>query len=151
MLAGDKLLVCGQAKDIAEANYILDILRANVPGAELSPRNTGHVGARAFRVDRLNPETDPRLVSPGGGPPGILDYPLSGGPLIVNLLRVPGEQQVQLQVTVAEVNRAAARTIGLNFNIFNRARHPGRRQQRRRHRAGGLRAGLRTIQRASAA
>ena len=46
-------------------------------------------------------------------------YPTSGSPLVVNLLRVPGEHQVMLQVTVAEVNRAAARSIGLNFNIFN--------------------------------
>jgi pilus assembly protein CpaC len=40
---------------------------------------------------------------------------------VVNLLRVPGEQQVMLKVTVAEVNRAAARSIGVNFSIRNNA------------------------------
>jgi pilus assembly protein CpaC len=38
---------------------------------------------------------------------------------VVNLLRVPGEQQVMLRVTVAEVNRSAARNIGLNFQVVN--------------------------------
>ena len=32
---------------------------------------------------------------------------------------VPGEQQVMLMVTVAEVNRTAARTIGMDFSIVN--------------------------------
>jgi pilus assembly protein CpaC len=32
---------------------------------------------------------------------------------------VPGEQQVQLRVIVAEVNRAAARSIGMNFAVRN--------------------------------
>ena len=40
---------------------------------------------------------------------------LEGNPNLVNLLRVPGEQQVMLMVTVAEVNRTAARSIGINF------------------------------------
>ena len=38
---------------------------------------------------------------------------------MVNLLRVPGEQQVMLMVTVAEVNRTAARTIGMDFSVVN--------------------------------
>src|SRR5205823_5629952 len=39
------------------------------------------------------------------------------GPYVINLVRIPGEQQVMLKVTVAEINRSAARSIGLNFNI----------------------------------
>ena len=34
---------------------------------------------------------------------------------IINQLEVAGEQQVMLKVTVAEVNRGAARSIGLNL------------------------------------
>ena len=36
---------------------------------------------------------------------------------VVNLLHSPCEHQVQLRVTVAEVNRAAARSIGLNCGV----------------------------------
>jgi pilus assembly protein CpaC len=62
----------------------------------------------------------------GGGllPSGIVS-PEMGGPLqvsgaiaawrIINLLRVPGSQQVLLKVRVAELNRTALRLIGSNF------------------------------------
>jgi pilus assembly protein CpaC len=40
---------------------------------------------------------------------------------VINLLEIPGEQQVMLRVTVAEVNRAAARSIGVDFSILNNA------------------------------
>src|SRR5205085_273138 len=60
--------------------------------------------------------------TPHEGPPDALtpvlqQLLLAAGPNVVNLLRVPGEQQVQLRVTVAEVNRAAARSIGLNCGV----------------------------------
>jgi pilus assembly protein CpaC len=38
---------------------------------------------------------------------------------VINRLRIPGEQQVKLKVVVAEVNRTAARSIGVNFSIRN--------------------------------
>jgi pilus assembly protein CpaC len=37
----------------------------------------------------------------------------------VKFLNVPGEQQVMLRVTVAEVNRSAARSIGMDFAFLN--------------------------------
>ena len=117
-LCGDKLLVCGQAKDIAEATHILDIVRAHAPGG----RDKEPIGMQTAKlaVDQAHHEVDPRLIPPEGAVPGVEDYLVSGGPLVVNLLKVPNEQQVMLQVTVAEVNRAAARSIGLNFNLFNK-------------------------------
>ena len=48
---------------------------------------------------------------------GLLDI---AGPYVINQLRIPGEQQVMLHVTVAEINRAAARSIGLNFTVANK-------------------------------
>lgn len=39
----------------------------------------------------------------------------SGDVPVVNMLRVPGNQQVQLEVTFAEVSRSALRQIGFNF------------------------------------
>jgi pilus assembly protein CpaC len=111
-LVGDKLMVCGQAKDIAEANAIVRIVQANAPGGNQRER----ADLNAARI----PVGDPGAVGPDGVPPvGLENYMVAGGLNVVNMLRVPGEQQVMLQVTVAEVNRAAARAIGLNFNIFN--------------------------------
>jgi pilus assembly protein CpaC len=117
MLCGDKLLVCGQAKDVAEANYILDVVRANVPAGffRLSPaRMVGKIP-----VDRIEHSNDPADLRDGAYPPGVSDYELGSESYIVNMLKVAGEQQVSLMVTVVEVNRAAARTIGVNFNLFN--------------------------------
>ncbi len=38
---------------------------------------------------------------------------------VINMLRVPGEQQVMLKVVVAEVNRTAIRNLGTTFTIGN--------------------------------
>jgi pilus assembly protein CpaC len=102
---GDKLSVSGQAKDVAEAAQILRIVRAHAAGessaasdpmpAEGTPDNPAPVAQQLMQV---------------------------AGPNVVNLLRVPGEQQVMLRVTVAEVDRAAARSIGLNCSV---ERHDG--------------------------
>ena len=40
---------------------------------------------------------------------------------VVNLLHVAGEQQVMVQVTVAEIDRTAARSIGMDFSVLNAA------------------------------
>jgi pilus assembly protein CpaC len=109
-LVGDKLMVSGQAHDIYDATQILRILRANAPttGAQRPPVST--VGAVPGNpLDPTNPT----------GTPGQESYILEGGPNVINNLRIPGEQQVMLRVTVAEVNRAAARTIGVNFSFIN--------------------------------
>ncbi len=98
ILLGDKVGVTGQARDIVEANQIIRVVEANVlrdPGRR-TQRNPQGVTNASF--DRVLP---------------------TGEPEVINMLRVPGEQQVMLQVTVAEVNRAAARSIGLNFNVFS--------------------------------
>jgi pilus assembly protein CpaC len=134
-LVGDKLVVRGQAKDVAEATQILRILRANAPGGQSQqhggqqnqPGGAGGAGAGAGGVPDATkvPITNVNVNLPTGDPtnptgtPGLESYQLSGGPNVINLLRIPGEQQVMLRVTVAEVNRAAARSIGLNFSFIN--------------------------------
>jgi pilus assembly protein CpaC len=104
-LVGDKLVVTGQAKDIAEGGQILRIVRSNAPGE-----------ASQVPVDRIDVS-----VTPGADLPaqGLQNFLLSGGPNVINLLRIPGEQQVMLKVVVAEINRAAARSIGVNFAVRN--------------------------------
>ncbi len=118
-LVGDKLVVRGHAKDIADATHILRIVRANAPApfGRLRGRDTARIP-----VDRTKPGREPGEVDPGGlPPPGVDNFELSeSNPWIINLLRINGEQQVMLRVTVAEINRTAARSIGLNFGLLNR-------------------------------
>ena len=60
-------------------------------------------------------ETLPGIA--GYGLPAFENYQIAASQNVINLLRVPGEQQVMLKVTVAEVDRAASRTIGMDFAI----------------------------------
>jgi RNA polymerase sigma factor (sigma-70 family) len=93
-----KLVITGQVKDAIEATQILQILQANAPAA--IPAQTAKGGITA---NTLN------------------GYIIQGEQNIVNLLRIAGDQQVMLKVTVAEVSRAAARFIGLDKSFRNKA------------------------------
>ncbi len=113
-LVGDKLMASGQAHDIYEATQIMRILRANAPGQGGAASRPPFVplstyGPTGQPFDPLRPAQTPGLES----------YENSGGPNVINNMRVPGEQQVMLRVAVAEVNRAAARSIGVNFSFIN--------------------------------
>jgi pilus assembly protein CpaC len=110
-LVGDKLVVSGEVKDVAEATKIIQIIRANAPGNQ-QVRNLplGGVGSQSADIG---------AGYGGAGGRSLEDYIVQGETNIVNLLHIPGEQQVMLKVTVAEVSRSAARAIGLNFNIAN--------------------------------
>ena len=105
-LLGEQLLVRGEVKDVVEASQILRIVAAHAP-----------TGRRSLAGNRnLNVQYIPGLANDAAAVESIRGL-LAQNPNIVNLLRVPGEQQVMLMVTVAEVNRNAARSIGINFNI----------------------------------
>ncbi len=121
-LVGQKLVVSGQARDIAEAAHILNLVQAaaprtpetteepaptpGTPGTETT--TTTGVGFGLLGAQSQTTQTTQPLARQG-----------ARGPVVINLLRVPGEQQVMLRVVVAEVNRAAARSIGVNFAITN--------------------------------
>jgi pilus assembly protein CpaC len=113
-LVGDKLVVSGQAKDIAEATQILRILRASAPGG------AEDLARIPYSNINLNVSAD-ALVDASNHGALLSNFLLAGGPNVINLLKIPGEQQVQLRVTVAEVDRTAARSIGVNFTIQNNA------------------------------
>ncbi len=107
-LVGDKIVVTGQAHDSIEAAQIIRLVRANSPGAATNPQ---------IPVDSIDPvlrQPDDKSVVPG-----LVNYGLHSNAEVINMLRIPGEQQVMLKVTVAEVNRTAARSIGLNFSATN--------------------------------
>ncbi len=110
-LVGERIVITGQAKDIEESNHIFRIVQASVASSN---------------GDRFGRRGEPILIDNAGtaneGSPFSRAHVIGAdsnrlGDDIVNLLRIPGEQQVMLQVTVAEINRAAARSIGINFSI----------------------------------
>lgn len=111
----DRLVVQGEAKDAIEAAQILSVL------AQTRNENRGgrYQNARTETTeifvdqDRFVQEEQSALRRHLLDPTALIQ---SG---IVNLLRIPGEQQVMLRVTVAEVNRSAARSIGLDFSVTN--------------------------------
>jgi pilus assembly protein CpaC len=97
VLVADKLLVKGQARDSEEAAQIMTIIRAQAGGI----RNG--VGG----------------LTEGAATP-VLSMEAAGGNLgpaytIINMLRVPGVQQVALKVKIAELNRSAARGFGVDI------------------------------------
>lgn len=111
-MVGDKVAVKGEAKDIAEGTQIIRIVRANAPKKDEDQEPK-------VPLQNIQPVIRPGDITAPTATPGLQDFLTAGGPKVINLLRIPGEQQVMLKVTVAEVNRAAARSIGLNFSLTN--------------------------------
>ncbi len=93
----DKLIVRGQAKGATEAAQIMSIVRSSA----------GQRGGGA----RIGQGQAARVLS--GAQAGDVN-PL--GLQLINMLRIPGVQQVALRVKIAELNRSAARGIGLNLD-----------------------------------
>ena len=109
-LIGDKLVVSGQAKDVSAATKILQIVREQAP--QQAPPNK-------IPVDRIDLTVRPDPFNPDQTiAQGLQNFVVSGTSNIINLLRVPGEQQVMLRVQVAEVQRNALRSIGMDFNLL---------------------------------
>jgi len=100
----DKLIVRGQARDAEEAAQILTIIR----GEAIAGRNGSNSGYNA------NTLIDGQAATP-------LSSDATGNPMpasnIVNMLRIPGVQQVALRVKIAELNRSAARHFGVNLDM----------------------------------
>ncbi|VTT99716.1 type ii and iii secretion system protein : Type II and III secretion system protein OS=Pirellula staleyi (strain ATCC 27377 / DSM 6068 / ICPB 4128) GN=Psta_1186 PE=4 SV=1: T2SS-T3SS_pil_N: Secretin [Gemmataceae bacterium] len=118
---GDKLVVSGRVRDFVQGGQILQIIRSNpVVNPNAGPVNgAGAGGEDAGKIP---------IVPAGGFLPDAIPpaqpmnqeaFQAAGGPNVINLLEVAGEQQVMLRVIVAEVNRAAARSIGMNFAVQN--------------------------------
>jgi len=107
-LVGDQVVVRGESKDTVEAAQILRIVAQHTPSGRRTKVDSNNVNVTFI----------PGLGDEQAAVNAIREI-LQGSPDMVNLLRVPGEQQVMLMVTVAEVNRTAARTIGMDFSIVN--------------------------------
>ncbi|WP_231756483.1 type II and III secretion system protein family protein [Lignipirellula cremea] len=92
----DKLIIRGQARDAEEAAQILGVV-----GGQSTNQQGG------LQVQSVN-------LGPVARLPGAPDLQTSS---VINLLRVPGEQQVMLKVRVAELTRTAKRNMSVDFDI----------------------------------
>jgi pilus assembly protein CpaC len=96
----DRFVVEGEARGGAQVRHILDTVRAFI--GEIQPEGTQSVSASAF------------------GPVATAATPIIES-RVINLIRVPGSQQVLLKVRVAELNRTAMRDIGADFIAFDKS------------------------------
>jgi pilus assembly protein CpaC len=98
---GEKLVVSGTARNLFDATRILIRARQNAPGT------------RTDALSRVAPASPSRQDT-------LDNYAQAGGPQVVNLLHFPGQQQIMLRMVVAEVNRAALRSLGVDFGVSDR-------------------------------
>ncbi|PQO27541.1 hypothetical protein C5Y96_18605 [Blastopirellula marina] len=91
----DKLIVRGQARDAQEAAQIIAVLG----GQSVDQGGNLSMGANLGTAAVLPGAEDLRTTS------------------IIDLLQVPGEQQVMLKVRIAELQRTAARNLGFDFKV----------------------------------
>ncbi|HEX8202919.1 MAG TPA: pilus assembly protein N-terminal domain-containing protein, partial [Isosphaeraceae bacterium] len=144
LVVGDRLIVRGQARDVKEANQVLEIVRGQRQALALTPGQddatpptgpeddappgpsepAGAIGAPA--VDSIGaPPIGPvgptanALTPPGTAAAGAPESAAVTAPTrdIINMIEVPGETQVMLKVRIAELRRAAVRRIGADLNI----------------------------------
>lgn len=111
-----RLMVGGEARDAIEMSQILQVL-VSTRGVPAGVRRVSPVRTVSNVVDFTgNDALD--LEAQAADDRSLLDPVALAQAGIINLMRVPGEQQVMLRVTVAEVNRTAARSLGLNFTAI---------------------------------
>ncbi|MFT7642449.1 MAG: pilus assembly protein CpaC [Pirellulaceae bacterium] len=96
----NKLIVEGQVRDIEDAAQILALLRSDAYGAQ-------NQGARR---NGLNEGTVVAVL------PNSATGRDHNGLQIINMLKLPGIQQVALKVRIAKLVRSAGRNTGIKFN-----------------------------------
>lgn len=101
LLVADKLIIRGQAKDSEEAAQIVALIRSQTGG---TPGGAGGFGGGGLGE---------------GAAAQVLSDSATGSSQrsrlqVINMLRVPGVQQVALRVKIAEMNRSAARGFGVD-------------------------------------
>ena len=114
----DRLIVRGQTPDVLEMSQILQVLigaRGIRPGLARA-QNVVTVGTE---LNFANVDESLESEETAAERRRVIDPLALAQAGIINQMKVVGEQQVMLKVTVAEVNRSAARSIGLNFGVDN--------------------------------
>jgi pilus assembly protein CpaC len=102
IVAANKLIVKGQARDAEEASQIITLLRS---------QQQGMFGRNGAGAGTLNEGIAAAVLTDAAQ--GSANRP---NLQIINMLRVPGIQQVALRVKIAELNRTAARNYGIDVS-----------------------------------
>ena len=126
----EHLIVEGQARDSRQVAQIIQMLTVYLRSVQVARRSQGAGGIGAAGAglqpgEALPPQPLPPvdeamqdMRSPGDIGPETARPTVRAEappPQIINLIRVPGPQQVLLKVQVAELNRTAARQLGVDF------------------------------------
>lgn len=122
----DKLLVRGQVRDAAEAEKVLSLLGASVGNRSGNRFNGGGMGGNNFGgaasgngFGGAGGNGSGQNFSGGnggaGGSQSGVGRSANNGFQIINMLRVPGVQQVMLKVRVAELSRFSSRDMGADL------------------------------------
>ncbi|MDA7951886.1 MAG: pilus assembly protein N-terminal domain-containing protein [Pirellulaceae bacterium] len=113
-LVGDQLLVQGEAKDIIQAEQIMRVVNEHAPPSRRKQeKNFSH--QITFNQTNFTEQQTVRNLQQSAEQMELLR--LAGQPNVINMLKIPGPQQVMLRVTVAEVNRSALRSLGTRLSI----------------------------------
>ncbi len=124
----DHVVVEGQARDTAQVARILETIRAYLESVYTTQLRQVRGTAIQGRLAPVMPREPDAPPVPGTvpDPAGLLErapaLQISGTvtrPQVINLIRVPGTQQVLLKVRVAELNRSGLRAIGADFLNVN--------------------------------
>lgn len=110
---GKNLVVEGQARDSAQIRQIVQLVQRAVLVEEVGGAAQPLLGGAPAPAAGAAPPAGG--MGPMGGAPDQTTPEAQTGPEIINLLRVPGPQQVMLKVQIAELNRTALRQIGNDF------------------------------------
>jgi pilus assembly protein CpaC len=122
----EHIVLQGQARSVEQITQIQQTLGVYLGSVQVKSQVTGRSSSRPEMVPQGLPQDQPvPQEEPGFAGPAPIDVPedqprVRGtfiGPQIINLMRVPGVQQVMLKVQLAELNRTALRQVGADIFI----------------------------------
>jgi pilus assembly protein CpaC len=123
----EHIILQGQARSVEQIAQIEHTLKSYLFSAQVENQITGSQGSGSPGVPPNAPVEQPLPPSdePGFTGPAQIDIPENQPRIryqfaeaqIINLMRVPGVQQVMLKVQMAELNRTALRRIGADILI----------------------------------
>lgn len=122
------IIVEGQARDVGQADRILQTIEASLLAVQASQMKQISYGGTPVPAENQSENSDRNSGTeqqpqqrPAGKIAGRDQSPkpvtrtVALAPQVINLLRIPGAQQVLLKVQIAELNRTALRQLGVSL------------------------------------